>query len=40
MSDRILVMHEGQVAGCLKNEDVSQEELMKLATGTREAKAV
>jgi len=40
MSDRILVMHEGHVAGCLKNGEVSQEELMKLATGTREATAV
>ena len=40
MSDRILVMHEGYVAGCLKNEGVSQEELMKLATGTREVTAV
>ncbi|MBH55659.1 MAG: D-xylose ABC transporter ATP-binding protein [Planctomycetaceae bacterium] len=40
MSDRILVMHEGHVAGCLKNEGVSQEELMKLATGTREDTAV
>ena len=40
MSDRILVMHEGHVAGCLKNEGVSQEELMKLAPGTREDTAV
>lgn len=40
MSDRILVMHEGHVAGCLKNEGVSQEELMKLATGTKEVAAV
>ena len=40
MSDRILVMHEGHVAGCLKNAGVSQEELMKLATGTREDTAV
>ncbi len=35
MSDRILVMHEGRVAGCLENKDVTQEDLMKLATGTK-----
>lgn len=35
MSDRILVMHEGQVAGCLENKDITQEDLMKLATGTK-----
>tara|TARA_B100000945_G_scaffold279111_1_gene245302 strand:- start:480 stop:2015 length:1536 start_codon:yes stop_codon:yes gene_type:complete len=40
MSDRILVMHEGQVAGCLENRDVTQEDLMKLATGTKEVATV
>ena len=40
MSDRILVMHEGNVAACLVNEGVSQEEVMKLATGTKEAVTV
>ena len=34
MSDRIVVMREGQVAGCLVNENVSQEDVMKLATGS------
>ena len=33
MSDRIVVMREGQVAGCLVNDGVSQEDVMKLATG-------
>tara|TARA_Y100001968_G_scaffold84726_2_gene75853 strand:- start:777 stop:2303 length:1527 start_codon:yes stop_codon:yes gene_type:complete len=40
MSDRILVMHEGNVAACLVNEGISQEEVMKLATGTKEAVTV
>ncbi len=39
MSDRIVVMREGQVAGCLVNEDVSQEDVMKLATGSEISKA-
>ncbi|NPV54295.1 MAG: sugar ABC transporter ATP-binding protein [Firmicutes bacterium] len=35
MSDRILVMHEGRIAGELDNQDqsVTQEEIMRLATG-------
>ena len=40
MSDRILVMHEGKVAGCLVNDEVSQEDVMKLATGTKDAVSV
>ncbi len=36
LSDRILVMHEGRVAGCLDNENVTQEDLMRLATGSKE----
>ena len=34
MSDRILVMRDGQVAGCLVNEEISQEDVMRLATGS------
>ncbi|MBM3457384.1 MAG: sugar ABC transporter ATP-binding protein [Armatimonadetes bacterium] len=33
MSDRILVMHEGQIAGELAREDATQEKVMHLATG-------
>lgn len=33
MSDRILVMHEGTVAGIVENDNVSSEEIMLLATG-------
>ena len=33
MSDRILVIREGIAAGCLVNRGISQEDLMKLATG-------
>ena len=33
MSDRILVIREGSAAGCLVNRDISQEDVMKLATG-------
>ena len=33
MSDRVLVMHEGQLAGELKREDLSEEAVMRLATG-------
>ena len=40
MSDRILVMHEGKVAGCLVNDEVSQEDVMKLATGTKDTVSV
>ena len=31
-SDRILVMHEGTVAGIVENDNVSSEEIMLLAT--------
>jgi ribose transport system ATP-binding protein len=34
MSDRVLVMHEGGIAGELKREDLSEEAVMRLATGT------
>ena len=33
MSDRILVMHEGRIAGELSREDATQEKIMSLATG-------
>jgi ribose transport system ATP-binding protein len=33
MSDRILVIHEGKLAGELKREEATQEKIMVLATG-------
>ena len=33
MSDRILVMHEGRIAGELDREEATQEKIMWLATG-------
>jgi ribose transport system ATP-binding protein len=33
MSDRVLVMHEGRLAGELKREQLSEEAVMRLATG-------
>ncbi len=33
MSDRILVMHEGEIAGELTREQATQEQIMQLATG-------
>jgi len=33
MSDRVIVMHEGQLTGELKREEASQEKIMTLATG-------
>jgi ribose transport system ATP-binding protein len=33
MSDRILVMHEGQVAGILERSEASQEKIMAYASG-------
>jgi ribose transport system ATP-binding protein len=33
MSDRVLVMHEGSLAGELKREELSEEAVMRLATG-------
>jgi ribose transport system ATP-binding protein len=33
MSDRILVMHQGRLAGELKAEEATQEKVMQLATG-------
>ena len=33
ISDRILVMHDGKIAGELQRRDFSEENVMKLATG-------
>lgn len=33
MSDRIMVMHEGRIAGCLEHEKADQESIMRLAVG-------
>jgi len=33
MSDRIIVMHEGRIAGELSREEATQEKIMHLATG-------
>jgi ABC-type sugar transport system ATPase subunit len=37
MCDRILVMHEGEVAGVIPREEFSEERVMALATGIEEA---
>ena len=37
MSDRILVMHEGQLSGELSRAEASEEAVMELATGGRVA---
>ena len=37
MCDRILVMHEGEIAGELSRADATQEGVMRLATGQRTA---
>jgi ABC-type sugar transport system ATPase subunit len=39
MSDRILVMREGRIAGELEREDASQEAIMSLATGLEHVRA-
>jgi ribose transport system ATP-binding protein len=33
LSDRVLVMHEGRLAGELSAADISEESIMRLATG-------
>ena len=33
VSDRVLVMHEGEIAGELRGEDIEEEKIMQLATG-------
>jgi ribose transport system ATP-binding protein len=37
MSDRVLVMHEGRMTGEIARDDLSEEAVMQLATGTVEA---
>jgi ABC-type sugar transport system ATPase subunit len=37
MCDRILVMHEGEVAGLIPRAEFSEERVMALATGIEEA---
>ena len=32
MSDRVYVMYEGNVTGCIDQKDISQESIMHLAT--------
>jgi ribose transport system ATP-binding protein len=39
MSDRVLVLHEGALAGELSRTDLSEEAVMRLATGTERAEA-
>lgn len=38
MSDRIMVMHEGRITGCLEHENADQESIMRLAVGQRRVK--
>jgi ribose transport system ATP-binding protein len=33
LSDRVLVMHEGRLAGCLSRRDLTEENVMRLAAG-------
>lgn len=40
MSDRIVVFHEGRVAGVLERDDFSEEAIMRLATATEDAAVV
>ena len=35
LSDRIIVMHEGEMMGELKKEDATQEKILELASGIR-----
>ena len=37
MSDRTIVMHEGQITGELSRQELSEEAIMQLATGSRHA---
>jgi ABC-type sugar transport system ATPase subunit len=39
MADRIVVMHEGRVAGELIRDEASEEAVMRLATGQARAQA-
>jgi ribose transport system ATP-binding protein len=37
MSDRVLVMHEGRITGELLRDQLSEEAVMRLATGSTQA---
>lgn len=37
MSDRVYVMHEGSIAGELYSQDITQENIMRLATGVNDS---
>jgi ABC-type sugar transport system ATPase subunit len=39
MCDRVLVMHEGRLAGTLTREEATQERIMRLATGMSASQA-
>jgi ABC-type sugar transport system ATPase subunit len=39
MCDRIVVMREGEVAGVVEREEFSEERVISLATGAKEAAA-
>jgi ribose transport system ATP-binding protein len=36
--DRVMVMHEGHIAGILDRKDATQEKIMRLAIGVEEEK--
>ena len=36
MSDRVVVMHEGRITGILENKNLTQEEIMAYASGTKD----
>lgn len=36
MSDRVMILNEGRVSGILKQEECTQEKIMKLATASME----
>jgi ribose transport system ATP-binding protein len=38
MSDRVLVLHEGRLAGELSRDELAEEAVMRLATGGEHAK--
>ena len=40
MSDRVLVMHEGAIAGEVAGDDINEENIMRLATGAGESAQV
>ncbi len=40
VSDRVAVVHEGRLAGCLTGADVTEENIMKLASGEKLAESI